>query len=81
VRADGVPVATAHLRWLNPMPANTGSVVTRYRKVLIPELNSGHLALLIRGRYLVDARSFSKIQGLPIWADDLEAAIRRLVDE
>ena len=81
VRADGVPVATAHLRWLNPMPANTGSVVTRYRKVLIPELNSGHLALLIRGRYLVDARSFSKIQGLPIWADDLEGAIRRLVDE
>jgi 2-oxoglutarate ferredoxin oxidoreductase subunit alpha len=81
VRADGVPVATAHLRWLNPMPANTGSVVTRYRKVLIPELNAGQLALLIRGRHLVDARSFSKIQGLPIWADDLEAAIRGLVDE
>ena len=81
VRAAGVPVATAHLRWLNPMPSNTGSVVTRYRKVLIPELNSGHLALLIRGRHLVDARSFSKVQGLPIWADDLEAAIRGLADE
>jgi 2-oxoglutarate/2-oxoacid ferredoxin oxidoreductase subunit alpha len=80
VRASGVPVATAHLRWLNPMPANTEAVVTRYRTVLIPELNSGHLALLIRGRFLVDARSFSKVQGLPIWADDLEAEIRRLVD-
>ena len=81
VRADGVPVATAHLRWLNPLPINTNDVVTRYPKVLIPELNSGQLALLIRGRYLVDARSFSKVQGLPIWADDLESAIRRLVDE
>src|SRR5262249_44916094 len=80
VRANGVPVATAHLRWLNPMPANTEAVVTRYRTVLIPELNSGHLALLIRGRFLVDARSFSKVQGLPIWADDLEAEIRRLAD-
>jgi 2-oxoglutarate ferredoxin oxidoreductase subunit alpha len=63
------------------MPSNTGSVVSRYPKVLIPELNSGHLALLIRGRHLVNARSFSKVQGLPIWADDLEAAIRGLVDE
>jgi 2-oxoglutarate/2-oxoacid ferredoxin oxidoreductase subunit alpha len=81
VRDGGVAIATAHLRWLNPMPANTGSVVTRYPKVLIPELNSGHLALLIRGRYLVDARSFSKVQGLPIWADELETVIRGLVDE
>jgi 2-oxoglutarate/2-oxoacid ferredoxin oxidoreductase subunit alpha len=81
VRGAGQPVATAHLRWLNPMPANTREVVTRYRRVLIPELNSGHLALLIRGRFLVDARSFSKVQGLPIWADDLEDAIRRLADE
>jgi 2-oxoglutarate ferredoxin oxidoreductase subunit alpha len=81
VRASGTPVATAHLRWLNPLPVNTRDVVTRYRKVLIPELNSGHLALLIRGRYLVDAKSFSKVQGLPIWADDLEDAIRRLIDE
>jgi 2-oxoglutarate/2-oxoacid ferredoxin oxidoreductase subunit alpha len=81
VRSSGTPVATAHLRWLNPLPLNTEDVVTRYRKVLIPELNSGHLALLIRGRYLVDARSFSKVQGLPIWADDLEDAIRRLIDE
>jgi 2-oxoglutarate/2-oxoacid ferredoxin oxidoreductase subunit alpha len=81
VRGGGIPVATAHLRWLNPMPSNTGSVVSRYPKVLIPELNSGHLALLIRGKHLVNARSFSKVQGLPIWADDLEDAIRRLIDE
>jgi 2-oxoglutarate ferredoxin oxidoreductase subunit alpha len=77
VRSNGTAVATAHLRWLNPMPSNTGDVVSRYRKVLIPELNSGQLALLIRGRYLVDAVSFSKVQGLPIWADELEDAIVR----
>jgi len=81
VRSSGAAVATAHLRWLNPMPANTGDVVTRYRKVLIPELNSGQLALLIRGRYLIDAASFTKVQGLPIWADDLEDAIVRMLHD
>ena len=49
-------VAAAHLRHLNPFPANTGEVVRRYPKVLIPEMNLGQLAMLIRGRFLVDAR-------------------------
>ena len=61
VRGSGERVATAHLRWLNPMP----------------ELNSGQLTMLIRARYLVDAETFSKVQGLPIWADELEDAIVR----
>jgi len=77
VRGSGERVATAHLRWLNPMPTNTGEVVTKYRQVLIPELNSGQLTMLIRARYLVDAETFSKVQGLPIWADELEDAIVR----
>ena len=68
-------VATAHLRWLNPMPTNTGEVVRRYPKVLIPEMNAGQLAMLIRARFLVDAQSFSKVQGRPIWADELDEAI------
>ncbi len=54
-RADGRSVATAHLRHLNPFPTNTGDVVRAYRKVLIPEMNMGQLAALIRARYLVDA--------------------------
>jgi 2-oxoglutarate/2-oxoacid ferredoxin oxidoreductase subunit alpha len=74
-RAAGHRVATAQLRWLNPMPGNTGEVVARYPKVLIPELNLGQLALLIRGRFLVDAASFTKVQGLPIFAEELEHAI------
>ena len=51
-----------------------------YPKVLIPEMNAGQLALLIRARFLVDATSFSKVQGLPIWADELEGAIEGMLD-
>jgi 2-oxoglutarate/2-oxoacid ferredoxin oxidoreductase subunit alpha len=74
-RAHGAKVASAHLRWLNPMPSNTGDVVKRYPKVLIPEINEGQLALLIRAAFLVDARSFARVQGRPIWADELDDAI------
>ena len=81
VRAEGRKVATAHLRHLNPFPSNTGEVVTAYRKVLIPEMNLGQLALLIRARFLVDAVSFTKVQGLPIFAEDLEEEILRVLDE
>jgi 2-oxoglutarate ferredoxin oxidoreductase subunit alpha len=75
VRASGTSVATAHLRWLNPFPGNTGEVLRRYRTVLVPEMNSGQLALLLRARFLVDVITFSRIQGRPLWADELVAAI------
>jgi 2-oxoglutarate ferredoxin oxidoreductase subunit alpha len=75
VRAQGKRVDHAHLYHLNPMPANIGEVLGGYRKVLIPELNTGQLAMLIRARFLIDAKTFSKVQGLPIFADDLEQAI------
>jgi 2-oxoglutarate ferredoxin oxidoreductase subunit alpha len=81
VRATGGNVAVAQLRWLNPFPANTQEVVTSYRKVLIPELNVGQLATLIRAKYLVDAKSYSKVQGLPIFGDELEQAIWEMLDD
>jgi 2-oxoglutarate ferredoxin oxidoreductase subunit alpha len=81
VRASGGKVATAHLRHLNPFPANTGEVVRAYRTVLVPEMNLGQLAMLIRAKFLVDAKSFTKVQGLPIFAEDLEEEIRRVLDE
>jgi 2-oxoglutarate ferredoxin oxidoreductase subunit alpha len=74
-RDGGLKIARAHLRWLNPMPANLGDILSRYPKVLIPEINQGQLALLVRARFLVDARSFSRVQGRPIWADELDEAI------
>jgi 2-oxoglutarate/2-oxoacid ferredoxin oxidoreductase subunit alpha len=81
VRNAGRKVATAHLMYLNPFPRNTGEVVHRYPRVLIPEMNTGQLAMLIRARFLVDARPFSKVQGLPIFAEELETEMLRVMDE
>jgi 2-oxoglutarate ferredoxin oxidoreductase subunit alpha len=81
VREADRKVATAQLVHLNPFPRNTQEVVTSYRKVLIPEMNLGQLALLIRSRFLVDARSYNKVQGLPFFAEELEREILRMMDE
>jgi 2-oxoglutarate/2-oxoacid ferredoxin oxidoreductase subunit alpha len=72
VRALGHSVAQAHLRHLNPLPANLGEVLGRYRTVLVPEMNLGQLALLLRGRYLVDVQSYTKVAGLPFKAEELQ---------
>jgi len=74
-RRSGLKVATAHLRHLNPMPGNIGDIVRAYRTVLIPEMNSGQLAMLIRARYLVDAQSYSRVRGLPFTTTELVDAI------
>jgi 2-oxoglutarate ferredoxin oxidoreductase subunit alpha len=75
VRADGRHVAQAHLRNLNPFPANLGEVLARYRRVLVPEMNLGQLAQLLRARYLVDVQSLSQVTGLPFKAGQLADAI------
>ena len=81
VRDRGRAVATAHLRWVNPFPTDMEEVLRRYPKVLIPEMNLGQLALLVRAAFLVDAKTFSRVQGLPIFADDLELAIMEMLDD
>jgi 2-oxoglutarate ferredoxin oxidoreductase subunit alpha len=81
IREIGRKVATAHLVYLNPFPRNTGEVVRRYRTVLIPEMNTGQLAMLIRARYLVDVRSYSKVKGVPFFAEELETEMLRVMDE
>jgi 2-oxoglutarate ferredoxin oxidoreductase subunit alpha len=78
-RAAGKSVATAHLRHLNPFPANLASVIKSYKKVLIPELNTGQLVLLIRNKYLVDAVGFNKISGQPFKIAEVEAKIDELL--
>ena len=75
VRNRGIPVATAHLRHLDPMPTNTGEVVRAFPKVLVPELNTGQLLSLVRDRFLVDAVGCNKVEGLPILAEELEQAM------
>ena len=72
VRALGRGVATAHLRHLNPLPANLGEVLRRYRRVLVPEMNLGQLSMLLRARYLVDVQSYTKVSGLPFKAEELQ---------
>ena len=76
VRKEGLKVAHAHLRLVHPFPADTGDVLRRYAKVLIPEMNLGQLALLIRGTYLVDAMSLTKVEGLPFKSTEIAAAIK-----
>jgi 2-oxoglutarate ferredoxin oxidoreductase subunit alpha len=74
-RDRGIRVDQAHLYHVNPLPMNAGEVVRTYRQVLIPEMNTGQLAKIIRGEFLVDAKSFTKVQGQPIFAEELEDAI------
>jgi 2-oxoglutarate ferredoxin oxidoreductase subunit alpha len=81
LRAKGHKVAHAHLTHLNPFPSNLGEVLSRYPTVIVPELNLGQLSLLLRARYLVDAKSISKVQGLPFTAGELEAAIPDLMEK
>ena len=75
VRLAGHRVACAHLRHLNPLPANTGDVLRSFDRVLVPEMNSGQLAHLLRARYLVDVESHSKVEGLPLFTGELEQAM------
>jgi 2-oxoglutarate ferredoxin oxidoreductase subunit alpha len=72
VRGEGLKIAQAHLRHLNPFPANLAEVLRSYDRVVIPEMNMGQLALLIRGRFLVDAVPYNKVAGLPFKAEELQ---------
>ena len=75
IRKRGGKVARAHLHHLNPLPRNTGEVVRSYDKVLIPETNTGQLVKIIRAEFLVDAQSYTKVEGLPIFAEELDDVI------
>ena len=79
-RAAGRSVAHAHLRYMNPFPRNLGDVVKRYEKILIPELNTGQLRLLVRGKYLVDAVGLNKIAGKPFLVHEIVDEINRLLE-
>jgi 2-oxoglutarate ferredoxin oxidoreductase subunit alpha len=77
----GREVAHAHLRHLNPFPRNTGEVLASYKRVLIPEINTGQLRLLIRGRYLVDAVGLNRVRGKPFPVPEVMKAATLLLDE
>jgi 2-oxoglutarate/2-oxoacid ferredoxin oxidoreductase subunit alpha len=79
LRRQGVQVAHAHLRHLHPMPANTGDVLRSYPKVIVPELNLGQLAHLLRARYLVDVVSHTEVRGMALRADELVPVLKELI--
>ena len=78
-RADGLSVAHAHVRYLNPFPANLGKVLASYRRVLIPELNLGQLSMLMRAKYALDPVCLNKVQGKPFTAEEIEEKIKEVI--
>ncbi|MFF8473112.1 2-oxoacid:acceptor oxidoreductase subunit alpha [Streptomyces sp. NPDC015414] len=81
LRGAGEAVAQAHLRHLNPFPRNLGEVLERYGKVVVPEMNLGQLATLIRAKYLVDAHSYNQVNGMPFKAEQLATALKEAIDD
>ena len=79
VRRSGGNVAHAHLRYLNPFPRNTGEVLRRYERVLVPEMNLGQLVRLVRSEFLVDAVGYNRVRGAPFRSSELADAIRTML--
>jgi len=80
VRREGVKIARTHLHYLNPFPRNTGEVLRRYDKILVPEMNLGQLLKLVRAEFLVDAVGYNRVRGLPFKASELAEAIVAVVE-
>jgi 2-oxoglutarate ferredoxin oxidoreductase subunit alpha len=81
LQAKGRSVAHAHLRHLNPFPANTETVLRNYRRVLIPEVNLGQLLLLVRAKYLIDAVGYDRVRGKPFRIAEIVEEAERILGE
>ncbi|MFI0710990.1 2-oxoacid:acceptor oxidoreductase subunit alpha [Streptomyces inhibens] len=81
VRGAGERIAQVHLRHLNPLPRNLGEVLARYDKVIVPEMNLGQLATLLRAKYLVDARSHTQVSGMPFKAEQLAEVFKEAIND
>jgi len=81
VRAKGLQVAQAHLRHLNPFPANTGEVLRAYDRVLVPEMNLGQLRMLVRSEFLVDAIGYNQVRGMPFKAAELAGVLEDVINQ
>ena len=79
-RRTGVAVAQAHLRHLNPFPANLGEILRSYDKVLVPEMNLGQLSMLLRAKYLVDVVGINQVRGMPFKSTELVDAISAAIE-
>jgi 2-oxoglutarate ferredoxin oxidoreductase subunit alpha len=77
-QAEGRSVASIHLRYLNPLPPDLGHILREYRKILVPEINSGQLVRVLRAEYLVDAVGFNRVRGLPLSSEEIYHVIGQL---
>ena len=76
----GKAVASIHLRHLNPLPPDLGQILRQYRRVLVPEINSGQLVRILRAEYLVDAVGFHRVRGMPLQTQEIHEAITQLLE-
>ncbi|HZW70476.1 MAG TPA: 2-oxoglutarate ferredoxin oxidoreductase subunit alpha, partial [Hanamia sp.] len=76
---EGYAVSHAHLRYIRPFPKNLGAIIKNFEQVLIPELNNGQLIKIIRDKYLVDAKGFNKIKGIPFKKTELVDKIKSML--
>jgi 2-oxoglutarate/2-oxoacid ferredoxin oxidoreductase subunit alpha len=76
---EGRAVASVHLRHLNPLPPDLGQILRQYRRVLVPEINSGQLVRVLRAEYLVDAVGFNRVRGLPLATQEIREAITQVL--
>jgi 2-oxoglutarate ferredoxin oxidoreductase subunit alpha len=80
-QAQGKAISHVHLRHLNPLPSDLGGIISRFEKVLVPEMNMGQLLRVLRAEYLVDAVGLNKIQGRPFKVSEITARISRMLEE
>jgi 2-oxoglutarate ferredoxin oxidoreductase subunit alpha len=80
LRQRGAPIAQAHLRYLHPLPANLGAVLRGYDRVVLPEMNLGQLANVIRARYLLDVLTYNQVRGMPFTAAELEVVLSGVIE-
>lgn len=81
VQAQGKSVSHVHLRYLNPLPPDLGEILSRFDRVLVPEMNMGQLRRVLRAEYLVDAVGLNKIQGRPFKVSEITTKISRMLEE
>ena len=80
-RSEGISASRVHLRHLNPLPRNLGDIMSKFDRVVVPELNLGQLSHILRAEYLVDVKSISKVQGRMFLISELVAGIRQYLQE
>ncbi len=79
LQSEGLAISHAHIRYLRPFPKNLGDLMRNFEQILIPEINNGQLIKIIRDQYLVNAKGYNKIMGIPITKGELIDAIRKML--